>query len=74
MLERLKRAGSTRFNGLTLEDVCEYSKKDMRKFMSKIGELKKKHTFSSVDKGEDYQGKENRGGAEEEEHVYLPLI
>jgi len=46
MLEGLKRAGSKRFNGLTLEDICEYSKKELSTFMSKIGEVKTYLFFS----------------------------
>ena len=41
MLEGLKRAIKERFNGLNLEDICEYSKKDLHELMSKVGELKK---------------------------------
>jgi len=45
MLEGLKRAIKEQFNGLNLEDICDYSKKDLHKLMSKVGELKKNIPF-----------------------------
>ena len=45
MLEGLKRAIKEQFNGLNLEDICDYFKKDLHKLMSKVGELKKNIPF-----------------------------